>query len=140
MLFRSRDAATIAAGYSYVNAAPALASAVQVGDVTTASGAGGLEIVKSVDVSTARPGDYIQYTITYRNPGATALTSIVIREATPVYTVFDTASCVSLGSGLTGCTLSSAPASGASGPVTWSLSGALAPGATGSVSFRVRVQ
>ena len=136
----ARDAVTIDAGYSYVNAAPALASAVQVGDITTASDAGGLEIVKSVDVASARPGDYIRYTITYRNPGSDPLTSIVIRDATPVYTVFDTASCVSLGSGLTGCTLTSAPAAGASGPLTWSLSGALAPGGTGSVSFRVRVQ
>jgi uncharacterized repeat protein (TIGR01451 family) len=136
----ARDAVTIDAGYGYVNAAPALASAVQVGDVTTASDAGGLEIVKSVDITAARPGDYIRYTITYRNPGSDPLTSIVIRDATPVYTVFDAASCVSLGSGLTGCTLTSAPAAGASGPLTWSLSGTLLPGGSGSVSFRVRVQ
>jgi uncharacterized repeat protein (TIGR01451 family) len=136
----ARDAVTIGAGFGYVNAAPALASAVQVGDLTTASDAGGLEIVKSVDVTTARPGDYIRYTITYRNPGADPLTSIVIRDATPAYTVFDTATCVSLGNGLTGCVVTTAPAAGATGTLAWSLSGALAPGASGSVSFRVRVQ
>ena len=136
----ARDAVSIDAGHSYVNAAPALASVVQVGDVTTASDAGGLEIVKNVDVTTARPGDYIRYTITYRNPGSDPLTSIVIRDATPAFTVFDTASCVSLGTCLTACALTTAPAAGGTGSLTWSLSGSLAPGGSGSVSFRVRVQ
>lgn len=134
------EVATIAAGFDYVNAAPALASFVDVGDLTTTMVGGGLEIVKSVDVATARPGDYLQYTITYTNLGAEPLASIVIQDATPAFTVFDSASCVALGAGLTGCSVATAPAPGAAGGVAWALAGALAPGASGSVGFRVRVQ
>jgi uncharacterized repeat protein (TIGR01451 family) len=136
----ARESVTLDAGFVYVNAAPALASAVQVGDLTTVVAGGGLQIAKSVDVSTARPGDYILYTITYRNPGAEPLTSIVIQDATPSFTVFDSATCGGLGTGLSGCTITSAPPAGGTGPLTWTLNGTLAPGASGSVSFRVRVQ
>lgn len=136
----AQETVTIGAGFDYVNAAPALASSVVLGDVTTAIAGGGLQIVKSVDVTTARPGDTIQYTITYTNPGADPLTSIVIQDATPAFTVFDSASCGGLGNGLAGCGVTTAPASGGTGSVVWTLNGALAPGGSGTVTFRVRVQ
>ena len=136
----AQESVTIGAGFDYINAAPALASSVQVGDLTTVVGGGGLEIVKSVDVASARPGDYINYTITYNNPGAEPLTAIVIQDATPAFTVFDSAICGGLGTGLAGCAVTTAPAAGGSGGVTWTLAGALAPGGSGTVSFRVRVQ
>ncbi len=136
----AQESVTIGAGFDYINAAPALASSVQIGDLTTAVVGGGLEIVKSVDVVAARPGDYINYTIAYNNPGAESLTSIVIQDATPAFTVFDSALCNALGTGLAGCAVTAAPAAGGSGGVTWTLNGALAPGGSGTVSFRVRVQ
>ncbi len=136
----AQESVTIGAGFDYINAAPALAFPVQIGDLTTAVVGGGLEIVKSVDVVAARPGDYLQYTITYNNPGAESLTSIVIQDATPAFTVFDSAVCGALGTGLAGCAVTTAPAAGGSGGVTWTLGGALAPGGSGTVSFRVRVQ
>lgn len=128
------------AGMSYANAVPALTSLVALDDRTLVMDDGNLQIVKQVDVTSARPGDYLTYTITYRNLGPDPLSAIVIRDATPSYTVFDGAFCDVLGAGLTGCSLATQPAVGASGPLAWQLQGALSPGASGVVRFRVRVQ
>jgi hypothetical protein len=67
------------------------------------------------------------------------ISNIVIRDATPTWTVFDSASCAATGAGITGCSLTQQPAAGATGTVAWTLAGSLAPGGSGSVSFRVRV-
>jgi uncharacterized repeat protein (TIGR01451 family) len=134
------ESVLLGASMDYKGAAPALASVASLVDVTTSGGAGTLEITKAVDRASALLGDVLTYTITYRNSGATPLTSIVIQDATPAWTVFESAACGSLGGGLAGCGVSSQPAAGASGPVTWSLAGALDPGAGGTVTFRVRVQ
>jgi uncharacterized repeat protein (TIGR01451 family) len=125
---------------SYTNASPALATVVALNDRTLVMDDGNLQIVKQVDVVTARPGDFLTYTITYRNLGPDPLSAIVIRDATPSYTVFDGAFCDVLGAGLTGCSLTTQPPVGAGGPLAWQLQGALAPGGTGVVRFRVRVQ
>ncbi|HYM82235.1 MAG TPA: right-handed parallel beta-helix repeat-containing protein [Candidatus Limnocylindria bacterium] len=131
---------TLTASFAYAGATPALSGSDAVVDLTTVVGGGGLEIVKIVDVATARPGDFINYTITYRNLGADPLTSIVIHDSTPAFTSFDSAMCGATGAGLAGCAVTTAPAPGGFGPLEWSLSGALAPGGVGTVSFRVRVQ
>ncbi|HEV2105623.1 MAG TPA: SdrD B-like domain-containing protein, partial [Candidatus Eisenbacteria bacterium] len=131
---------TLTASFAYANATPALGANAALGDVTTIAAASGLVLAKSVDRASARPGDFLVYTITYSNPGGAPLTSIVIRDATPPWTVFDSATCAAAGSGITGCTLAQSPAPGASGALQWTLAGALAPGGSGSVTFRVRVQ
>ena len=130
----------LAADMDYANAAPALATVVALDDRTTVTTAGSLEIVKQVDLATARPGDVLTYTITYRNLGPDAVSAIVIADATPAWTVFEGASCDALGAGLSGCLLASQPPVGGTGTLAWQLQGALAPGASGSVSFRVRVR
>jgi len=123
-----------------VNAVPALGSSASASDVTTVLGAGnGLVILKSVDLATAKPGDILTYTILYTNNGPSPLSSIVIRDATPAFTVFQSAACGALGTGLSGCGLSSQPSVGGTGPVVWTMAGTLAPGASGSVSYQVRV-
>ncbi len=134
------EQATLTAAYVYTGAVPALADSSSLGDVTTVTATSGLVIQKTVDLGTAKPGDYLVYTITYTNPGSSALSSIVIRDATPSWTVFDTAACATLGPGLTGCSVSQQPAVGGGGAVTWTLTGTLAPGGSGSVTYRVRVQ
>jgi uncharacterized repeat protein (TIGR01451 family) len=131
---------TLGASMSYTNAAPALVSVVSLDDRTTVISAGTLELVKSVSVATAKPGDVLTYTITYRNLGAQPLSAILIRDATPAYTVFVGASCGALGGGLGGCGVTTQPAAGATGNVTWNLAGSLLPGASGTVTFQVRVQ
>ncbi len=133
------ETATLTASFQYANASPALAGSDALDDVTTIALASGLVITKSVDLTTARPGDYLVYTITYLNPGGQALSNIVLRDATPAWTVFDSATWAGPGFGITGCSLAQ-PAAGASGPVSWTLAGTLAPGGTGSVTYRVRVQ
>jgi uncharacterized repeat protein (TIGR01451 family) len=130
----------VEAAMDYTGAAPALGGAVGLDDVTSTSGAGQLEIVKAVDRATALPGDVLTYTITYRNSGGAPLSAIEISDATPAYTVFESASCGALGGGLAGCGISAQPASGATGTVTWSLAGVLAPGESGTVTFQVRVE
>jgi uncharacterized repeat protein (TIGR01451 family) len=125
---------------SYTNAAPVLVTVVALDDRTVVTVAGSLEIVKQVDRASARPGETLTYTITYRNLGAEPLTSIQINDATPAWTVFASAACGTLGTGLTGCGLASTPPPGAGGALRWQLAGALAPGASGSVSFQVIVQ
>jgi uncharacterized repeat protein (TIGR01451 family) len=132
------ERATITAGFVYVNASPALSAADSVADLTTVTN-GSLEITKSVDLASARPGDLLTYTITYRNPGTSPVSAIAIHDVTPDWTVFEAATCALLGPGLTGCSVSSAPAVGASGTVHWSLAGALAPGGQGSVTLQVRI-
>jgi uncharacterized repeat protein (TIGR01451 family) len=135
----SRETATLTASFSYANASPALTGADALDDVTTITFANGLVIAKSVDKASAAPGSYLVYTITYSNPGTVPISNIVIRDATPTWTVFDSASCTAAGSGITGCALTQQPAVGATGTVAWTLTGSLAPGGSGSVSFRVRV-
>jgi uncharacterized repeat protein (TIGR01451 family) len=131
---------TLGASMSYVNAAPALVSAVSLDDRTTVIDAGTLELVKTVSVASAKPGDVLTYSITYRNLGTQPLSAILIRDATPAYTVFVGASCGSLGGGLGGCGITTQPAAGGTGNVTWNLAGSLLPGASGTVTFQVRVQ
>jgi uncharacterized repeat protein (TIGR01451 family) len=135
----SRATATLTASFTYDNASPALSDSHALDDVTTITFANGLVIAKSVDRTAALPGGFLVYTITYSNPGTVPLSNIVIRDATPPWTVFDTAACATLGSGITGCSLSQQPAAGGTGSVAWTLAGSLAPGGSGSVSFRVKV-
>ena len=131
---------TLGASMSYLNASPALVTVVSLGDRTTVIDAGSLELVKTVDRVSARPGDVLTYNITYRNLGAQPLSAILIRDATPIHTVFVSAGCGTLGGGLASCGLTTQPAASAAGDVTWSLSGSLLPGASGTVTFQVRVQ
>jgi uncharacterized repeat protein (TIGR01451 family) len=133
------ETATLTASYSYTGAAPALGSTAALADLTTILLANGLLLAKSVDLPSVAPGGLLTYTITYSNPGTQGLSGIVIRDATPSWTVFDSASCGTLGAGLGGCALTQQPSAGATGNVVWTLSGTLAPGGSGSVSFRVRV-
>jgi uncharacterized repeat protein (TIGR01451 family) len=133
------ETATLSASFTYDDAAPALAASQSLDDVTTITFANGLVIAKSVDQSATAPGGFLVYTITYANPGNVPLANIVIRDATPPWTTFDSASCAAAGSGITGCTLNQPPAGG-TGTLEWTLAGALAPGGSGTVMFRVRVQ
>lgn len=135
----AQETATLTAGFSYTGASPALGTSVALDDVTTVA-PDGLVITKSVDLASARPGDTLNYTITYANLGTQPVSSIVIQDATPPYTTFVSAGCGALGAGLGGCGVAAQPAVGATGAVQWTFAGSLDPGASGSVSFVVQVQ
>jgi len=133
------ELATLSASFVYTGATPALSDTTRLADLTTIT-AQGLLITKSVNAASARPGDALTYTIQYTNLGNQPLSGIVIHDATPAWTTFASASCGTLGTGLTSCNVTTEPAPGASGALTWSLGGSLAPGASGSVTFAVTVQ
>lgn len=108
-------------------------------DVTTVGA--GLRLTKSVNKSTALPGDILTYTITYLNFSTSTLGSIVVQDNTPPYTTYvaSSATCGTLPSALTNCTIT-APAGGSSGTVTWTFTGLLNASQSGTVTFQVKVQ
>ncbi|HEX7558812.1 MAG TPA: hypothetical protein VF386_06420, partial [Usitatibacter sp.] len=84
--------------------------------------------------------DILEYVITYTNPGAGALSAIVVTDATPAFTSFQAASCgAPLPGGITACAVTTQPAVNASGSVVWTLTGSLAAGGSGTVLYTVRV-
>jgi uncharacterized repeat protein (TIGR01451 family) len=131
---------TLAASFSYTNASPALASSHSNTDITTVGAAGALVLVKSQSSGSVAPGAQITYTVEYRNQSATALSNIVLADATPTFTRHVSAACVlPLPSGISACTVTSQPAAGATGSIAWTLAGSLAAGARGQVQFTVQV-
>lgn len=140
--YNAQNTLTLSASFNYTNASPALTAAQARTDLTgvgTQADAG-LKLVKSVDKSTAQPGDSITYTITYTNVGSRPLSQLKIQDATPAYTVFNSALCGALPTGITACTVSVQPAAGAAGSITWEFTGSLAAAASGSVTFSVTLQ
>ncbi len=139
--YGAQNLITITASFSYSNASPALSASythtdtVTVGTPTSA----GLTLIKSVDKPTALPGDIITYTIVYRNDSSGTLTTLVINDSTPAFTVFQSAACGPNPANITACTVTTQPAVNAAGALVWTLGGGLLPGANSSVSFSVRL-
>jgi uncharacterized repeat protein (TIGR01451 family) len=122
-------------------------------DITTVSvsGSAGLTLNKTVRNVTqggvagtsnqARPGDTLEYVITYANLSSGPITNIVINDSTPSFTVNVNAVCGVLPPNLLApCTVTQ-PGAGASGAYQWAIpNGSLAPGQSGTVTFTVTVQ
>ncbi|MBV8365578.1 MAG: DUF11 domain-containing protein [Candidatus Eremiobacteraeota bacterium] len=85
---------------------------------------------------TALPGDTLLYTITYTNTSPFNELTVAIKDTVPTNTTFVSATCGSLGTGLTACT----PSGPTAGVVTWTMTGTLSPGGTGTVFLTVTVQ
>jgi uncharacterized repeat protein (TIGR01451 family) len=147
--FGAMGTATVTATFTYTNASPALSATLPVTDVTTAGEPQALSLKKQVtnvtkggNIATsisASPGDVLLYTLTAQNNGATALTTLVINDATPAYTSFVSASCpATLPAGVTGCTLTQ-PAAGQPGAVQWSFAGALGGNGQVVVTYQVKL-
>ncbi|MBC8161615.1 MAG: DUF11 domain-containing protein, partial [Roseiflexaceae bacterium] len=122
-------------------------------DVTTVGTAGGAGLVLTKSVrnvtqggaagtsNTARPGDLLEYVVTYTNNSSTPVSMVVISDNTPAFTQFVVASCgMPLPAAITACMVSAQPAVGANGNVQWTLTGALNATQSGTVVFRVTVQ
>ena len=137
----AQNLVTVTASFTYSNASPALASSQAHTDTTTvgAAGSAGLSLQKSVDKSTALPGEVLTYTIVYANTSNAALSNIVINDTTPAFTNFLAAACGPNPPNIVACGVSSQPAPNATGAIGWTLTGTLAPGAASSVTFSVRV-
>ena len=133
---------TLSASFSYTGATPALNASAIRNDTTIVGNASdaGLKLVKSVDKATATPGQTLLYTITYSNDSKGNLTNLKINDMTPAYTVFASAACGALPTGLSACVVSTQPAVAASGNLVWNFTGTLRPGANGTVTYTVTVQ
>ena len=140
----------VTAAFTFTNApVPVLVRNYLRGDITSVGNpsSAGLTLNKTVDKTSALPGDSLIYTITYSNNSSEPLKSIVIHDSVPSFTVLPLACCVNpttscLGSATTafpadisGC---SATISGSS--IDWTMTGTLAPGSTGQVKFQVTIQ
>ena len=145
--FNAQDVATSTATFT-PSSGPSINYTRQ--DVTTVVLNGGLTLTKSVrnitqgsavgTNNTAKPGDVLEYIITYTNSANAPVSMIVVTDATPVYTTFVSAVCnMPLPAALTGCSFT-APTAGASGSVVWTLNGSLNAMQAGTVALRVMVQ
>ncbi|RNF85234.1 prealbumin-like fold domain-containing protein [Montanilutibacter psychrotolerans] len=93
--------------------------------------------------NTALPGQLLEYRIIYRNDTPAPVTQVKVHDTVPAYTQFKSALCLDTPvTGLSGCTVTSAPAVNAtSGAVEWTVADAagpvagLQPGATGNVGY-----
>ena len=158
----SSNSVPVIATMTFTNAAPLLTATYTVTDVTT-SGTSALSLQKEVrNITTggawgtnnqARSGDTLEYRISYVNPSAAPLSTVVITDGTSLYTTFVNATASTAPPALGNCTLNTPtnplPAAGVActpphtglgkGTVRWEFSGTLAPGASGSVNYSVLV-
>ena len=148
--YGARHVASVSATFTPLSGAPTSATRTDITTVGSAGGAG-LALTKTVrnigtggSASTsnaARPGDMLEYVISFTNNAAEPLSSIIINDATPAFTTFVSAACVNpLPANLTACAVTAQPAPGAAGAIAWTLSGALASTQNGTVVFRVLLQ
>ena len=90
---------------------------------TTVTAGPALKVTKSVDLTTAVPGDTLTYTVNYTNEGNAAASGVVLTDT--VTSPFATVGVVNDGG------------TESLGVVTWTLTAPVAAGASGSVSFTV---
>lgn len=139
----ARDQITVTAGFTYTNASPALSGNATRTDITSVgpSTSAGLHLTKTVDRTTALPGETLTYTITYTNTSSASLANIVIADTVPAFTVYvgGSAGCPGLIARTT-CSVLSEPPANAIGALRWGINGNLGPSASGTVQFQVRVE
>jgi len=135
-----------------VTATPSAGSAITRTDTTTvgAAAGSGLTLAKTVrnvtqggtagTANTAKPNDILEYTISFTNTSSGTVSAIVVTDATPAFTLYQSAQCgAPLPANLTGCSVTSQPAVNGSGSIVWTLTGTLLSGGSGAVSYQVRV-
>lgn len=152
----------VQAAFTYANAAPALSAAYTLED-TTKVGSTALDLKKEVRNVTqngvfainnqAKPGETLEYRITYTNNANAPITSMTINDTTPGYTSFVSATAGTTPTTLSNCTkhtpanpspaaavsCAQAQTAGGTGAIEWIFVGSIAPGGSGSVLFRVKV-
>ncbi len=156
--------AQVQADFTFSAATPSLSATYSVEDVTRVS-TSALDLMKDVRNVTsggpfgtnneARPGDVLEYRITFTNNAAAPISNLVLNDTTPAYATFVSAGVnAPLPAALSACikntpanpspaapvACSAAQAAGGSGAISWTFTGTLAPGASGSVTFQVTVQ
>ncbi|MFN8674409.1 MAG: hypothetical protein U0457_20310 [Candidatus Sericytochromatia bacterium] len=100
------------------------------------AGTGTLKLVKSVDKTTANPGEIVTYTIDYTNTGTDDLMGIEIEDVTPEGTVLANP----LPSFVTGTGSVTHPGLNNKGVITWTVTGNLKAGDKGQIKFSVKIE
>jgi uncharacterized repeat protein (TIGR01451 family) len=130
---------TITATFTYANTTETTVLIVEDRTTTGDALSSDLLLSKTVDKLAAYPGDTVTYTIRYEHQGAGIINNLVINDATPTFTTFVSAACGTLGSGLTGCSVSAQPSVGGRGAIAWQFTGNLNAGGQGTVIFVVKI-
>lgn len=140
--YGAKSQTLIRADVSYSSASPVLTQALTHTDLTIigANGTAGLTLVKTVDKTTALPGDVITYTVAFTNQSSATLRSIVVADATPAFTKFVSATVGGANPASLGSATISAPTVGGRGTIRWTFSGDLAASLGGTVVFVVQVE
>ncbi len=135
----AQNRTTLTALLTYANQ-PALSETLSRQDLTILGQpqVAGLQLIKSVDKTTAQPGENITYTITYTNVSAGPIHTLIIYDQTPAFTTFVSASTGPLPPNLTAPVIT-APSIGTSGSLTWTFGGTLLPGSSSTVIYVVKV-
>ena len=96
----------------------------------------GLAVLKQVDVTEAEPGDYVNYTIRFRNMG-----NVPIRAVSIVDSLLPRLEYVPQSAqGPKGTVFTSEPNEAGSTELRWDLPGALKPGDEGAVKFKAKIR
>ena len=136
-----QNAVTLMATFAYTNASPALNAVVKRLDTSTSGNGPIIRVTKVVDKAQAYPNDTLTYTITYTNIGGFTARNFTVNDSVPNSTTFLAAACGSpLPANFTACAVTTAPAVGGTGTVTWSFTGILSVGTTGTVTLQVKVR
>ncbi|WP_229722828.1 Ig-like domain-containing protein [Xylophilus rhododendri] len=155
----SRNQARVHADFRLAGITPPLTTSHELEDLTTVASEG-VELQKEVRNVTqgsgfglknqARPGDVLEYRVTYGNHTPVPVNHLVISDSTPAYTGFVSAAADSTPTALGHCQkltpadtkpvdcAQNQPAGG-KGSITWTFDGPLEPGASGTVLFRVQL-
>ncbi|SMP56021.1 hypothetical protein [Noviherbaspirillum suwonense] len=96
-------------------------------------------LVKTVDKTTAAPGEVLTYTLNFKNNGAAGVNNLKIEDSVPAYTAFLDAGCGAMPAGVSSCAVSARPDARQAGLVQWTINGMLGAGAGGTVILRVTV-
>ncbi|MCC2675917.1 MAG: hypothetical protein K0R58_2864 [Ramlibacter sp.] len=148
--YGAQNTATVTATFTYTNANPALSETLLVTDVTTVGQASALSLRKLVSNVTrgsaeattvnATPGEVLQYSLTAQNNGGSAVSTLMINDATPAFTTYVSAACPTpLPAGISACAISTQPAAGGTGALRWTFTGSLAAGGALVVTYRVQL-
>jgi uncharacterized repeat protein (TIGR01451 family) len=84
--------------------------------------------------SGASPGACLRYEVTATNSGTATVTSVVINDTTPAYTVYDSTVAASTSAG----SITQVPSNGAAGSIKAGV-GSLAAGQSATLSFGVKI-
>jgi uncharacterized repeat protein (TIGR01451 family) len=134
------DVVTLVSSVSYTNASPTLTLTVPTASDTATLGTSNVTITKTPSAQTVYPGGTIAYTITVANSGTMDATAVSVSDDVPTNATYVSASCpATLPTGVTACSVTSAPSVGGTGSVTWTLTGTLASGSSCVLTMNVKV-